>query len=136
MTTQEILSMDDWSIGWYCVRSKPRMENVAAATLSSLERVEVFLPRTQRQNLKIKAVRGSRCRAPGLASTFVGPGSSRHEASGWAEPARGLMRDPTKCRVRRRGSLPAPLCGRRRCTRAGSGARRERQTCPLPSAAR
>ena len=46
--------MDDWSIGWYCVRSKPRMENVAAATLSSLEQVEVFLPRTQRKNLKIK----------------------------------------------------------------------------------
>ena len=54
MTTKEMLSMDDWSIGWYCVRSKPRMENVAAATLSSLKQVEVFLPRTQRKNLKIK----------------------------------------------------------------------------------
>ena len=38
----------DWSVGWYCIRTKPRMETVAAATLSTLEDVEVFLPRTIR----------------------------------------------------------------------------------------
>ena len=26
----------DWSMGWYCVRAKPRMETVAAATLQTL----------------------------------------------------------------------------------------------------
>ena len=41
-------TMDDWSIGWYCIRAKPRMELVATATLSTLENVEVFFPRTQR----------------------------------------------------------------------------------------
>ena len=54
MKKGEIASTDDWSTGWYCLRSKPRMENVAAASLSSLEDVDVFLPRTQRQNQKIK----------------------------------------------------------------------------------
>ena len=54
MKNTAIASTDDWSTGWYCLRSKPRMENVAAASLSSLEDVEVFLPRTQRQNQKIK----------------------------------------------------------------------------------
>ena len=41
-------SLDDWSVGWYCLRAKPRMENVASATLSTLDSVEVFLPRTIR----------------------------------------------------------------------------------------
>ena len=41
--------LDDWSLGWYCIRSKPRMEMVAAATLQTLNDVEVFLPRTIRQ---------------------------------------------------------------------------------------
>jgi len=40
--------LDDWSMGWYCIRSKPRMEMVAAATLQTLDDVEVFLPRTIR----------------------------------------------------------------------------------------
>ena len=40
--------MKDWSIGWYCIRAKPRQEMVASATLSTLDQVEVFLPRTQR----------------------------------------------------------------------------------------
>ena len=40
--------MRDWSTGWYCIRAKPRQENVASATLSTLDQVEVFLPRTQR----------------------------------------------------------------------------------------
>ena len=39
MKKGEIASTDDWSTGWYCLRSKPRMENVAAASLSSLEDV-------------------------------------------------------------------------------------------------
>ena len=43
----------DWSMGWYCVRAKPRMETVAAATLQTLKSVEVFLPRTVRPK-KIK----------------------------------------------------------------------------------
>ena len=46
--------MSDWSEGWYCVRAKPRMELAAASALSTLEEVEVFLPRTQRQNQKIR----------------------------------------------------------------------------------
>ena len=29
----------DWSVGWYCIRTKPRMETVAAATLGTLEDV-------------------------------------------------------------------------------------------------
>ena len=41
-------SLDDWSVGWYCLRAKPRMENVASATLSTLDSIEVFLPRTIR----------------------------------------------------------------------------------------
>ena len=45
--------MSDWSEGWYCVRAKPRMELAAASALSTLEEVEVFLPRTQRQNQKL-----------------------------------------------------------------------------------
>ena len=40
--------LKDWAIGWYCIRAKPRQEMVASATLSTLEEVEVFLPRTQR----------------------------------------------------------------------------------------
>ena len=40
--------MKDWSIGWYCIRAKPRQEMVASATLSTLDEVEVFLPRTLR----------------------------------------------------------------------------------------
>lgn len=43
----------DWSMGWYCVRAKPRMETVAAATLQTLKSVDVFLPRTVRPK-KIK----------------------------------------------------------------------------------
>ena len=43
----------DWSMGWYCVRAKPRIETVAAATLQTLKSVEVFLPRTVRPK-KIK----------------------------------------------------------------------------------
>ncbi len=38
----------EWSLDWYCIRAKPRMESVAAATLSTLDSVEVFLPRTTR----------------------------------------------------------------------------------------
>lgn len=38
----------EWAVGWYCIRSKPRMEAVAAATLQTLEDIEVFLPRTIR----------------------------------------------------------------------------------------
>ena len=40
--------MKDWAIGWYCIRAKPRQEMMASATLSTLEKVEVFIPRTQR----------------------------------------------------------------------------------------
>ena len=40
--------LTDWATGWYCIRSKPRMERVAAATLSTLTNMEVFLPRTIR----------------------------------------------------------------------------------------
>ena len=40
--------MKDWAIGWYCLRAKPRQEMVASSTLSTLNNVEVFLPRTQR----------------------------------------------------------------------------------------
>ena len=40
--------MKDWSTGWYCIRAKPRQERIASATLSTLDTVEVFLPRTQR----------------------------------------------------------------------------------------
>ncbi|MDC0156689.1 hypothetical protein OAK38_02905 [Verrucomicrobia bacterium] len=40
--------LKDWSKGWYCIRSKPRMEMVAASTLQTLDDVEVFLPRTIR----------------------------------------------------------------------------------------
>ena len=39
---------DDWSIDWYCIRSKPRMEKMASASLATLDGVEVFLPRTIR----------------------------------------------------------------------------------------
>ena len=39
---------EDWSIGWYCLRAKPRMELLATQTLSTLSDVEVFLPRTIR----------------------------------------------------------------------------------------
>ncbi len=39
---------EDWSIGWYCLRAKPRMEMLAAQTLGTLSDVEVFLPRTMR----------------------------------------------------------------------------------------
>ena len=45
--------MKDWSVGWYCVRAKPRQEMVASSTLTTLDRVEVFIPRTQRTR-KIK----------------------------------------------------------------------------------
>ena len=54
MITMTSNDLDDWSIGWYCIRSKPRMENVAATTLSLVDDIEVFLPRTQRNNIKIK----------------------------------------------------------------------------------
>jgi len=40
--------MKDWAMGWYCLRAKPRQEMVASSTLSTLNNVEVFLPRTQR----------------------------------------------------------------------------------------
>lgn len=50
MTVYAEDSMDDWSTGWYCLRAKPKMELVASATLSTLENVEVFFPRTQRSN--------------------------------------------------------------------------------------
>ena len=39
--------MKDWSVG-VCVRAKPRQEMVASSTLTTLDRVEVFIPRTQR----------------------------------------------------------------------------------------
>jgi transcriptional antiterminator RfaH len=38
----------DWSIGWYCLRAKPRMEMLAAQTIGTLSDVDVFLPRTIR----------------------------------------------------------------------------------------
>ena len=41
--------LDDWSIGWYCIRTKPKLENVAAATIQTLSSVEMFLPRTSRK---------------------------------------------------------------------------------------
>tara|TARA_B100000242_G_scaffold276602_1_gene232614 strand:- start:508 stop:1056 length:549 start_codon:yes stop_codon:yes gene_type:complete len=44
--------MKDWAIGWYCLRSKPRMERVAYASLDSLNDVKVFLPRTRRVSKK------------------------------------------------------------------------------------
>ena len=34
----------DWSIGWYCLRAKPRMEMLAAQTIGTLSDVDVFLP--------------------------------------------------------------------------------------------
>jgi transcriptional antiterminator RfaH len=37
-----------WTIGWYCLRAKPRMEVLASQTLNTLSNVEVFLPRTVR----------------------------------------------------------------------------------------
>ena len=40
--------MKDWSVGWYCVRAKPRQEMVASSTLTTLDHAEVFIPRTQR----------------------------------------------------------------------------------------
>ena len=40
--------LKDWSVGWYCLRAKPRMEVLAAQTLKTLPEVEVFLPRTIR----------------------------------------------------------------------------------------
>ena len=43
--TGEPDSLEDWSKGWFCLRAKPRMEAVAAATLATLDSVEVFLPR-------------------------------------------------------------------------------------------
>ena len=36
----------DWSLDWYCVRSKPRTENTAARSLAVLDGVDVFLPKT------------------------------------------------------------------------------------------
>ncbi len=41
-------TLEDWSIGWYCLRAKARMEVLAAQTLGTLPDVEVFLPRTIR----------------------------------------------------------------------------------------
>ena len=38
----------EWSLGWYCVRAKPKMEIIAATTLNTLDSVEVFLPKTIR----------------------------------------------------------------------------------------
>ena len=52
--TLEAENMKDWSIGWYCLRAKPRQEMIAAATLSTLDQVEVFLPRTMRKR-KVKS---------------------------------------------------------------------------------
>ena len=46
--TGEPDSLEDWAKGWFCLRAKPRMEAVAAATLATLDSVEVFLPRTIR----------------------------------------------------------------------------------------
>jgi transcriptional antiterminator RfaH len=47
------VNIDDWSVGWYCLRAKPRMEMLASQTLNTLSNVEVFLPRTVRpQKLK------------------------------------------------------------------------------------
>ena len=37
---------EDWALGWYCVRSKPRAENAAAHSLAILDEVNVFLPKT------------------------------------------------------------------------------------------
>jgi len=44
----------DWSMGWYCVRSKPRMETTAAASLAAVPEIEAYLPRTQRQNPQVR----------------------------------------------------------------------------------
>ncbi len=41
--------MEDWSIGWYCIRAKPRQELIASNTLATLDQVEVFLPQTRRR---------------------------------------------------------------------------------------
>ncbi len=38
-----------WVKNWFCIRAKPKMENMAAASLSSMDSVEVFLPRTIRR---------------------------------------------------------------------------------------
>ena len=46
----------EWELNWYCIRSKPKMEAVAAATLSTLDAVEVYLPRTIRPK-KIKSTK-------------------------------------------------------------------------------
>ena len=43
-------NLDEWSVGWYCLRAKPRMEMLAAQTLNTLPKMEVFLPRTVRQS--------------------------------------------------------------------------------------
>lgn len=43
---------EDWAYGWYCLRAKPKQENVAARTLATLEEVEVFLPKTVRARKK------------------------------------------------------------------------------------
>ena len=45
--------LKEWSVGWYCIRSKPHMEGVAYASLGSLNNVKVFLPRTKRKSAKL-----------------------------------------------------------------------------------
>ena len=40
----------DWTLGWYCVRSKPRSENAAAHSLTALDGVDVFLPKAVPQH--------------------------------------------------------------------------------------
>jgi len=39
---------DPVPLGWYCVRSKPRSERIAAYHLDKIEEVEVFFPHTRR----------------------------------------------------------------------------------------
>ena len=39
---------EEWTVGWFCLRAKPRMELLATQSLKSLPNVEVFFPRTVR----------------------------------------------------------------------------------------
>ena len=39
---------EEWTVGWFCLRAKPRMELLATQSLKSLPNVKVFFPRTVR----------------------------------------------------------------------------------------
>ena len=41
---------EEWAVGWFCLRAKPRMELLASHSLNSLPNVEVFFPRTVRKS--------------------------------------------------------------------------------------